>query len=39
MRKRVLYLSVAVIAVVVFAFAGCGMFGNDGDDAGIDEET
>src|SRR6056297_149061 len=42
MRKRVLFVSVAVIAVVVLAFAGCGMFGNVGEDeadTGIDEET
>src|SRR6056297_351531 len=32
MRKRVLYLSVAIIAVVVFAFAGRSDAGNDPDD-------
>ena len=33
MKKRVLILSVAIIVVVVFVFAGCDMFGNDGDDS------
>jgi len=39
MRKRVLYLSVTVIAVVVFAFAGCDMFGNDGDNTTEENNT
>ena len=39
MRKRVLFFSVAIIAVVVFAFAGCGMFGIGGDDGGGDNTT